>query len=88
VQLAASVLCCAGLIYHVPTLIAAYQNPHWVLRKRPSLVQPVAPALQQMPVFLGHGGDDPIVDVQLARNTANKLKSAASRFLHPLPDAL
>lgn len=39
-------------------------------------LQPVPAALQQMPVFVGHGDLDPLVPVQLARQTAQGLKTA------------
>ena len=40
------------------------------------LMQPVPVAVQQMPVFVGHGDLDPLVPVQLARQTALGLKKA------------
>lgn len=51
----------------------------------PVLLQPVASAVQQMPIFVGHGELDPLVPVQLARQTADGLKKAGAhccQFLH------
>jgi hypothetical protein len=39
-------------------------------------LQPVPAAVQRMPVFVGHGDLDPLVPVQLARQTAQGLQTA------------
>ena len=39
--------------------------------------------MQQMPVFVGHGDQDPLVPVQLARQTAQGLKTAGEAAGNP-----
>lgn len=54
---------------------------------RVSFLQPVPQAMQQMPVFIGHGEQDPLVPVTLARQTAEGLKKAGeSSLLHTRRD--